>query len=157
CSRQNAGRSALQLPPLGSGNVIDYLVDGSGRGHHLVQPFRAARPRFRQEFTGAFAYFDGTNDVLHSSNLHRRFTNLTVFVVAAPHSNQGEFRAFFAMNQAGANDYPSGLNFDLGPSPTSQLAFLNTEGSGFGGARQLLQSAALPFGRWHVFAVQAQS
>src|SRR5262245_27121683 len=69
CSRQNAGRSELQLPPLGSGNLVDYLVDGSGNARHLAQPQLDARPRFRQDFDGAFLSFDGTNDAMLASHL----------------------------------------------------------------------------------------
>jgi putative heme-binding domain-containing protein len=153
CSRQNAGRSALLLSPLGSGNAVDYLADGSGHQRHLAQNRRDARPHFRQEFTGAFVSFDGTDDALLGSNWRQSFTNLTLFVVAAPRSNQGGFRAVWAMSQAGANDYTTGLNFDLGPVATPELRFVNAEGSGFGGALQLLDGTPLPFGHWHVFAL----
>src|SRR6266536_6013790 len=57
-SRQNAGRGGLQLAPLAAGNNVDYLLDGSGRGRHLAQPVLERRPRFRQEFAGAFLSFD---------------------------------------------------------------------------------------------------
>jgi putative heme-binding domain-containing protein len=143
----------LQLPPLGSGNALDYFVDGSGRAHHLAQHQREARPRFRQEFSGAFVSFDGSDDALVGSNLREAFTNLTVFVVAAAKSNKGEFRALCGLSQAGANDYTSGLNFDLGPFATPQIAFVNAEGSGFGGATQLLNGPALTSGHWHVFSL----
>ena len=36
-SHQNAGRATQQLPPLAAGNAVDYLIDGSGQAHHLVQ------------------------------------------------------------------------------------------------------------------------
>src|SRR6185295_8726183 len=95
CSRQNAGRSALQLPPLASGNAADYLVDGSGRARHLAQHRLEARPRFRQEFSGAFLAFDGKDDALLASHLPGLMTNATIFLVAAPRSNSGNFRGFF--------------------------------------------------------------
>src|SRR5262245_29091397 len=50
CSRQNAARTASQLPPLGSGNSVDYLIDGSGRSRNLAQHRIEARPRFQQAF-----------------------------------------------------------------------------------------------------------
>jgi hypothetical protein len=62
CSRQNAGRTLLPLPPLGSGNTADYLLDSSGRGRNLVQHRSEARPRFLQAFGGAFLSFDGKDD-----------------------------------------------------------------------------------------------
>jgi hypothetical protein len=156
CSRQNAGRSALQLPPLGSGNATDYLVDGSGRARHLAQHRLEARPRFRQEFSGAFLSFDGKDDALLASHLRGQMTNETVFLVAAPRSNGGNFRGFFGLSQAGGNDYIRGLNLDLGPEATAQLSYLNAEGSGFSGAAQLLQGPALSFGCWHIFALESQ-
>ena len=69
-SHQGAGRSSLQLSELTAGNSVDYLIDGSGRRRHLVQPAFEQRPRFRQEFTGAFLRFDGTNDCLEASLLN---------------------------------------------------------------------------------------
>ena len=42
----------------------------------------------------------------------------TVFLVAAPGSNTGDFRAPFAGHEPGKNDYTSGMNIDLGPWAT---------------------------------------
>src|SRR5688572_11167767 len=70
-SRQNAARGARELAPLRSwSDAPDYLFDGSGNGRHLNQPLLDARPRFRQEFNGAFLSFDGTNDFLSASGLN---------------------------------------------------------------------------------------
>src|SRR5688572_24636932 len=61
-SRQNAARGAHELAPLRSwSDAPDYLFDGSGNWRHLSQPLPEARPRFRQEFNGAFLSLDGTN------------------------------------------------------------------------------------------------
>jgi putative heme-binding domain-containing protein len=152
-SRQNAARGTLQLPTLASGNSVDYLLDGSGRRRHLSQPRAESRPRFRQEFTGAFLSFDGQDNALFGSLLRASFSNATVFVVAAPRTNAGSFRGFFGASQAGRNDYVTGLNFDLGPWPTPRLTFLNAEGSGFGGALNLMQRVSSDFGRWHLFTL----
>src|SRR5437763_13257292 len=156
-SHQNAGRATQQLPPLSSGNAVDYLIDGSGQAHHLVQQRREARPNFHQEFNGALLSFDGKDDALTASGLGRMLTNVTVFIAAAPASNEGNFRAFFALSQAGRNDYTTGLNFDLGPQATAQLSYLNAEGSGFGGATQLLRGLGVPFRGWHIFALECQT
>lgn len=152
-SRQSAGRAALQLPPITSGNPVDYLVDGSGRGRHLQQPRREARPQFRQEFSGAFLNFDGREAVLSRFEPGLAFTNLTVFLVAAPRSNPGDFRGLMALTRAGANDYRAGLNIDLGPFASATLAQVNVEGAGFGGADDLLKTPGLPLGAWHVFSL----
>jgi putative heme-binding domain-containing protein len=148
-SRQSAGRSSLQLPSLTAGNAVDYLLDASGRRRHLAQPAPEQRPRFRQEFTGAFLRFDGTNDCLEAALLNVGWTNVTVFLAAAPRSNPGGFRAFFGFSQAGRNDYTSGFNLDFGPFGTPQLSILNAEGGGFGGVASLWTGPPALFGKWH--------
>jgi len=155
-SRQNAGRGGLQLAPITAGNNVDYLLDGSGHGRHLAQPVVERRPRFRQEFAGAFLSFDGKDDSLETAMLRSGWTNATVFVVASPRSNAGLFRAFFGFSQAGHNDYTTGLNFDCGPAGTLQLSLLNAEGPGFSGVASLWSGAPLPFGAWHSFALACQ-
>ncbi len=155
-SRQSAGRGSLQLPSLTAGNAVDYLLDASGRRRHLAQLAPEQRPRFRQEFTGAFLRFDGTNDCLEAALLDTGWTNVTVFLVAAPRSNAGGFRGFFGFSQAGRNDYTSGLNFDFGPFGTPQLSFLNAEGAGFGGVVSLWSGPPALFGKWHCFTLVNQ-
>jgi hypothetical protein len=154
CSRQNAGRSALQLPPLASGNDTDYLMDGSGRGRHLAQPAMEGRPHFHQEFTGAYLSFDGVKQCLYASNLRDQFSNATVFIVAEVRTNKGAYPCFFSMGGAGQNDYRSGLNADLGADETAQVSFLNFEGSGMSGAVNMLENTAPRFGGWHVISLE---
>jgi type 1 glutamine amidotransferase len=155
CSRQNPGRTALALPALPPGGS-DYLLDSSGHGRRLAQPLTNARPQMVQEADAAFLAFDGKDDALLASGLGVETPELTVFVVAAPRSNPGGFRAFFSLNRAGANDFLTGLNLDFGPAATPRMAFLNAEGSGAVGAAQLLRSPPLPFGGWHVFSLESQ-
>ncbi len=154
CSRQNAGRSALQLSPLASENETDYLVDGSGHGRHLAQPAGDQRPIFRQAFSGAYLSFDGVKDALYAFNLREQFSNATVFVVAEARTNKGSYPCIFSMGSAGMNDYRSGLNADLGAETSAQFSCLNFEGSGMGGAVNLLNTA-LPFGGWHLISLEA--
>ena len=152
-SRQTAARGALGLTPLQSWNdAPDVLLDGSGARRHAAQPLLTSRPRFRQEFNGAMLSFDGTNDFFTAASTKTVETNLTVFLVAAPRSNAGFFRAFFGFNAAGQNDYTTGLNFDLGGGPSAGLSMLNVEGSGCPGQANLLTTPQ-PFGRWHVFSL----
>jgi hypothetical protein len=155
-SRQSSGRGSLQLPSLSADNAVDYLLDGSGHRRHLAQSTPDQRPRFRQEFTGAFLRFDGTNDCLEASLLNSGWSNVTVFLVAAPRSNAGGFRGFFGFSQAGRNDYTSGFNFDFGPFGTPQLSFLNAEGAGFGGVVSLWNGPPALFGKWHSFTLVNQ-
>jgi putative heme-binding domain-containing protein len=155
-TRQNVGRAALELGPLVSGQPVDYLADASGNKRHLAQPIPDQRPRHRQESAGAFLRFDGTNDCLSALLLRAGWTNVTVFITAAPRGNAGFFRAFLSCSQAGRNDYTSGLNLDLGPAGTPQLSFLNAEGAGCPGVADLWRGPALPFGVWHNFTLTSK-
>jgi putative heme-binding domain-containing protein len=156
CSRQNVGRGVVQLPPLNPRDTVDHLIDGSGHGRHLQQPLQDARPEY-QQVNGAFLSFDGTNDSLFGVKLNCLLTNTTVFIVAQPRSNAGDFRGFFSLSQAGQNDYTSGLNMDLGYSGTPRLSFINIEGGGMRGATQLLPNWATPFNEWHMFSLESKS
>ena len=142
------------LPPLGTGNFVDLLIDSSGHSRHLSQLQRNARPKLRQELDRSFLFFDGIDDSLTISGLNSKFSDATIFIVAAPHANAGMFPGLCSLNRAGQNDYTTGLNCDLGPAPTSQFNFLNIEGAGFGGAAQFLKPPPLPFGGWHILSIQ---
>ncbi|HMC26637.1 MAG TPA: hypothetical protein VKM56_02465, partial [Verrucomicrobiae bacterium] len=134
-SRQNAARLAKQLPGLNEGRPLDIWFDGSGNQINVVQRIPELRPHFKMGSGGAFVRFDGKDDSLAAAGLHRTFTNTTIFVVAAPRSNIGNFPALLAFNATGRNDYQSGLNLDLGPSPSAAFSVLNAEGGGFQGVR----------------------
>ncbi|HEU0008436.1 MAG TPA: hypothetical protein VFT34_01325, partial [Verrucomicrobiae bacterium] len=149
-SRQNAAREAAQLAPLSSGSPVDYLLDGSGERRHLTQPVASFRPTFRQSGSHSWLSFDGTDDFLPAVGWNLSLTNATLFVVAAPRTNAGFYRAFLSFNRAGRNDYQSGLNLDLGGQSTADLARINVEGLGFGGEKNLLTSPQA-FGRWATF------
>jgi len=154
-SAQDAARRSLRLPEASEGSV-DFLLDGSGRARHLSAPTPAARPRFRRDSQAAFLSFDGTANALSASFLRGELTNATVFIVAAPRSNGGGFRGFFSFNRAGANDYSTGLNLDLGPEPSSDLSFVNAEGGGMSGAAQLRHGPPLDFGPWRLLTLRIQ-
>ncbi|HOX56963.1 MAG TPA: ThuA domain-containing protein [Candidatus Paceibacterota bacterium] len=155
-SRQKAGRAALGLPPPAAGGGVDCLLDGSGHNRHLAQPLVNARPRLVQDADAASLAFDGNDDALVSSSLRGEAPETTVFIVAAPRSNPGGFRALLSVSRAGRNDYETGLNLDFGPQATPQMSFINAEGSGALRATQLLRNGALPFGGWHVFSLESK-
>src|SRR2546428_154445 len=71
-------------------------------------------------------------------------------------SNLGGFRAFLGLNQAGRNDYQSGLNFDLGPGPSPSINLLNAEGAGFEGVRNLVTNST-PFGAFHILTLLCET
>ncbi|MCU0720465.1 MAG: hypothetical protein MUC83_12225, partial [Pirellula sp.] len=105
--------------------------------------------------------FDGENDVFRVVGLNESLKNATIFVVAAPHSNQGDFRGLVSANGKSERDYESGWNIDLGPGPSNRVNFINVEGKGFGGAYNVLAGSgnltgksnqeSLPFGELFVF------
>lgn len=144
-SRQNAARGALKLPEWTDGQPIAIGYDGSGHGRHLTQADAAARPKVRSS-GGYFAFrFDGDRQHLTRTGLGAAFKAVTIFVVAVPFGNRGDFRGLLALNQDGKNDYVSGLTIDQGPAASSRLQELNVEGAGFGGALNLLRTPS-PFG-----------
>ncbi len=156
-SRQHTARRIMKLAPMVSGRSVDYLFDGSGKGHNLTQPSAESRPRFFQDSTGSYLRYDGSNDSLTATLLRSSFSNAEIFLVAAPRSNAGNFRGFFGFGQTGQNDYTSGLNFDMGPSPSQSLSLLNVEGAGAGGAVSLWSGPPKALGGWHIFAINARS
>ncbi|MGB7326506.1 MAG: hypothetical protein WBD31_16650, partial [Rubripirellula sp.] len=95
--------------------------------------------------------FDGDDVLRCVGNRVAPNSSMSVFVVAAPHENLGDFRGIVAANAPGRRDYESGFNMDLGPAPTGKLDNLNMEGAGFGGAADLLD-ASFDFGTLHVFS-----
>jgi len=82
-------------------------------------------------------YFDGQADGLAIANGCGKLRDFTLVIVAAPFSNLGNYRGIFAANQAGRNDYQSGINLDLGKEPGTSLSKLNVEGAGFSGEKNL--------------------
>ena len=156
CSRQIPGRLALKMPPLFSGNEADYLLDGSGHQHHLAQTVMEARPKFHQEFNGAYLSFDGIKTALYASNLRDQFTNVSIFVVANARANKGGFPCFFSLAGVGENDYVTGLNLDLGPYGTTKASYINLEGSGMRGMDNLLKDPPPPFGGWHIISLDSK-
>jgi putative heme-binding domain-containing protein len=100
----------------------------------------ASAPRRIKVGEGWVVRFDGENDSLRVTQSGISLESATIFVVAAPHSNAGDFRGIFSANAPDQRDYVSGLNIDLGPGPTSAFDHLNIEGKGFSGASNLRKS-----------------
>jgi putative heme-binding domain-containing protein len=154
-SRQNDARQARQLPALADGRAVDFWFDASGHRFDLAQRLPAARPRFKVSAGGPFVRFDGKDDFLAAVHLRRALTNATIFMVAAPRSNTGLFRALLGINASGRNDFLTGLNLDQGPGASAAFTTLNAEGAGFPGARNLLTNAAT-FGTFHLIALTCE-
>ncbi|GIW94608.1 MAG: hypothetical protein KatS3mg110_2649 [Pirellulaceae bacterium] len=136
-------RNVTSLPE--DGLMLDTWRDRSLGQRHLVQPVAEKRPRLIRVASGDEGFwlvrFDGVDDHLRCERLGERLTQMSLFVVAAAHSNTGGFRGFFSANQNDQRDYQSGFTVDLGPAPSSDVQFINVEGRGFVGARNLLRHA----------------
>src|SRR5439155_3984131 len=105
---------------------------------------------------GAAVRFDGVDDCLGATGPHLDLDEFTVFVLAAPRSNAGSFRAFFSASATGKNDYQTGLNIDQGGAATEQFSQLNVEGKNFGGMVNLMTEPQR-FGEFHVLAVRGKT
>ena len=86
--------------------------------------------------------FDGEDDHFRLTGTGVDLQAATVFIVAAPHANPGDFRGLIATNAPDRRDYESGITIDLGPGPSFKFDHLNVEGKGFGGANDLLHSGS---------------
>ncbi len=138
-ARQNTARRAAKLPELAAGSALDTWLDASGRGLHLTQKDAAARPTFQPLDGHPAVRFDGDRQCLTRTGIGRTYRAVTIFVVGVSFANPGDFRGFLALNEAGKNDYVSGMTIDLGPAPGTRFDSLNVEGIGFGGAANLLR------------------
>jgi len=154
-SRENTARESLNLSRVANNGAVDFWHDGSGHGRHLNQRLPEARPRLKLQSNVAIISFDGKDDFLSAANVRQSFTNATIIIFAAARSNPGFFRAFLAINQTGRNDFTTGLTIDMGPSGSGRFDSLNPEGSGFGGAVDLLKNVS-DFGSFHAIAVTSE-
>src|SRR6266508_287190 len=137
-SRQVAAWQAHGKPPLASGMLLDVCYDASGNGLNLGQRVHDAQPRYVRAGEHAAVRFDGKDDHLGLSGRSRTVEEFTLFVVAAPRSNAGGFRALVAAHETGKNDYTTGFTVDLTGDASAALGRINVEGRGFGGAVNLL-------------------
>ena len=93
------------------------------------------RPRRRR--AAPVLQFDGRDDVLVADVAGLDLHDFTLFVVAAPFSNAGGFRALLSANERGKNDYTTGVNVDLGSAGGGAFDKVNVEGRGFPGEKDL--------------------
>lgn len=135
-----------------AGMAVNRWADGSGQRRDVAQEDPEFQPKLRSEASAAVA-FDGTDDWLEHKSPAFSLEQATIFLVAAPASNGGEFRGLFSLNAPRQNDYTSGLTIDLGPAAGDRFNQLNVEGIGFGGAFNLRQ-LDLPLDRFELLAVQ---
>ena len=129
--------------------------DQSGQKRNLSQKNRDSQPKMVGSLTPdgkhSVVRFDGQNDSLFLAGPGKSYRDLTLFVVAAPRTNAGGFRALLAFNKKGVNDYTSGLTADLSWMASARWNVLNLEGAGFGGAADLM-GEDYPLGTFHVIS-----
>jgi putative heme-binding domain-containing protein len=133
-SSLNAARRVHGIAEASSGTRIETWYDGSGHRRHLTQARAQAQPLF---IDGALR-FDGQASFLERAGLKVSLEDFTLFVVAAPLSNSGGFRAFLAMHQQDREDFTSGVTVDMGFGYSGRFDALNVEGKGFGGMANLM-------------------
>lgn len=155
-ARQAEAYQAHGLAAPATKSSIGMWFDASGGGNDVVQRQSAAQPKILASNGRGAIRFDGVDDALERMGLDLSVNEFTIFIVAAPRSNAGFFRALFALNEIGRRDYESGMTIDLGPAASPSFESLNIEGKGFGGARDLLNSA-LAFGEAHVVEVRGDT
>ncbi len=154
--RQDAAWKHHGRQALVNGARMDAAYDASGQGHHFLQSIQDAQPRFVTSNNRSVLRFDGKDDALTLTRLTKPLDAFTVFLVAAPRTNAGFFRAFLSGNETGKNDYVTGFNIDLGGGTSADFSVLNIEGRGFGGFRNLMRSP-LPLGEFQVIEVTSQA
>src|SRR6187401_2346087 len=92
---QTAARGHARLPPLVNSQPVDRWFDTSANARHALQPSASPRPAFRLDEREAFLHFDGKDDFMAVSGSLQPASNVTVFVLAAPRTNHGNFSALF--------------------------------------------------------------
>ncbi len=123
---------------------------------NATAPSDPSTPKLVKVGDGWLVRFDGQDDVLRVTGTGLHSQSIMLFVVAAPHSNQGDFRGMVAANAAGQRDYQSGWTVDLGAAPSGAFEQLNVEGRGFEGVQNLKQKKT-EFGQLHVLEVSMNS
>lgn len=146
-SAEKLASEALGSPqvPLGDGAPVRTWIDAGNGSRTFQQPDATAQPILRRIGENYVVRFDGEDDHLQFLGRAEPLTAATLFIVAAPHENAGDFRGFWSVGAVDGRDYETGFNVDLGPGPTLRFEQLNLEGTGFGGARNLLNTN-IPFG-----------
>ena len=153
----DAARAHGDIAPADRQEIATWY-DASGQHRDAHQPAKARRPQLWTSLvkpdSEPVLYFDGQADGMTVSDGFGTAEQVTAFVVAAPYSDLGRFRGIFSFNEAGKNDYQTGINIDLGKDSATRWAEVNVEGAGFSGERNLL-SAPLELGTFHALTVRA--
>lgn len=150
------GAHATGDKPITDNAKVTEWLDASGKGRTLKQKDAKVQPTLLKVDDIGVVRFDGNDDHLRAVKQDTKLDSFTIFIVASPRQNIGAFRAFLAFNAKNERDYTSGLNIDMGPSPTPQFSVINVEGPGFGGVQNLLTHESM-LGRLHTLAVTSDA
>jgi hypothetical protein len=154
-------RQAAALPPLANNQNADLWLDSIDPQTQAAQLLAERRPVFLGDESAAFFRFDGKDDFLALTAPRRLVPAVTIFILAAPKSNPGNFSALLATSETGKNDYTSGLNVDQGPAAATDLSIINVESGGSTGFADLMSASLMgaadrPFGAFHVFTIRSK-
>ncbi|MFO0846473.1 MAG: hypothetical protein U0797_29575 [Gemmataceae bacterium] len=141
-ARLAEARKAAGLSALKDGEPLEVWPDGSGAKKDVTQRDVGARPTYRQAEGFRAVRFDGRGKYLGLSSAGQSFKEATVFVVAAPYPNRDGFPAFLSMGAKGKNDFETGLNIDQAVGVPPRFEFVNVEGAGSQGAKNLAKEAS---------------
>ncbi|XZE51884.1 PQQ-dependent sugar dehydrogenase [Planctomycetaceae bacterium SH139] len=153
-SRLAQARQTQELSEATDGNLLAIWHDASGRQRHVQQRQQNAQPRLGVTRRGRYVEFDGVDDFMLASNQALQTEALTLFVVVAPNHNQN-WPGIISGNTLGANDYQSGFNLDLMPTPTTRFESLMVEGKGYPGVTNLMTESH-DFGQFLIVTVRSQ-
>jgi hypothetical protein len=120
-----------------SGSSVNGWTNASGV--QAFTPLTAAPTYIPNAINGHAAVdFMGGNSLVNAG-FGGTYNDLTFFLVVAPRSNSGDYRAFLSDRVGGANDYNTGFNIDMSSSSSTSFSTLNVEGvkGGGGGGVQL--------------------
>jgi putative heme-binding domain-containing protein len=131
------------------GSPVAKWPDRSPRKRDVTQSEAGKQPKLVRRDKLAFVRFDGIDDHLRNVGGMRTAEGATIFVVASPHANPSDFRAFLAANAKERRDYETGFTLDQSFAATPRFNTLNVEGAGFGGALNLCDQNH-PFGTVHL-------
>lgn len=138
----DATHLAKQLGQLQPGSkVVETWSDRESPLLRFVSDIPDHSPKLHVGEGWASVRFDGVDDALRMLTPGVGLSAASIFMVVAPHQNQGDFRGFFATNAPAQRDYVSGINIDMGQGPSLQWEMINIEGRGFSGMQNLGRGA----------------
>ena len=105
---QAKARAALGEAPIADGGAVEAWHDGSGLRRDVQQPDETLRPTWRIDGEATTVRFGGRGPYLIADELGLSLRDATVFIVAAPFHNEGEFRGLLALHAKEQADYQSG-------------------------------------------------